>query len=413
MVLPFNVESWIWFAVVMWVGLSRFVSRRLVLGYFKAFQWDDYIMILALAFYTTLIVTINIVALTSSNLLEPGTSLADMSQDEIDERVYGSKLILVVEECQCCVIWAAKACLAVMYLRFTVLAKENLMIKILLGYIAGGFVLMEILYLGVWCRPFSEYWAVPTDNVQCNAATDHLITNAVLNLTSDLAMLLIGLPIFVRVQVPLRQKIPLVLLFSLGIFVIIAAILNKIYSFTNPFGDEWVFWYVRESSTALIVANMPFVWGLYRKLPCFQLRTIHAKGTVDDLHSPRKQDGSFGMSNVTKSKHSSSATDADFQAARANVTAEEWLRDDYMASDVSRIHGEVNPYTHPALYYAQLKQQQQKQNHTVDVFGSAGETAQQVDRPGIIPELDASSGAPYLDQSASSSNRKRSFGSFV
>jgi hypothetical protein len=42
--------------------------------------------------------------------------------------------------------------------------KQNLAVKIVAGYVAFGFVLMEILYLGVWCRPFSEYWAVPTDN---------------------------------------------------------------------------------------------------------------------------------------------------------------------------------------------------------------------------------------------------------
>lgn len=169
MAVPFNVESWIWYAVVMWIGMSRFLSRRLVLGYFRDFQWDDYIMMIALAFYTTLIVTINIVAVTSSNLLEPDTSIADMPQEEIDERVYGSKLILVVEECQCTVIWAAKACLSIMYLRFTILAKENLMIKILLGYIVGSFILMEILYLGVWCRPFYEYWYVARCKDLCKA----------------------------------------------------------------------------------------------------------------------------------------------------------------------------------------------------------------------------------------------------
>ena len=42
--------------------------------------------------------------------------------------------------------------------------KQNLAVKIVAGYVAVGFVLMEILYLGVWCRPFSQYWAVPPDN---------------------------------------------------------------------------------------------------------------------------------------------------------------------------------------------------------------------------------------------------------
>ncbi|KAL6409006.1 hypothetical protein AUP68_07957 [Ilyonectria robusta] len=42
--------------------------------------------------------------------------------------------------------------------------KQNLAVKIVAGYAAFGLVLMEILYLGVWCRPFTEYWAVPPDS---------------------------------------------------------------------------------------------------------------------------------------------------------------------------------------------------------------------------------------------------------
>ena len=41
---------------------------------------------------------------------------------------------------------------------------QNLAVKIVAGYVVASFIVMEILYLGVWCRPFSEYWAVPPDN---------------------------------------------------------------------------------------------------------------------------------------------------------------------------------------------------------------------------------------------------------
>jgi len=64
---------------------------------------------------------------------------------------------------------------------------------------------------------------------------------------------------------------------TVGIFVIIAAVLNKYYSFTAPFDDDWVFWYVRESATAIIVANLPFVWLLYRRM--FGIRTTSATGS--------------------------------------------------------------------------------------------------------------------------------------
>lgn len=55
--------------------------------------------------------------------------------------------------------------------------KQRVAVKAVAIYAVVGFVVMEILYLGVWCRPFNQYWAVPPDNIQCSAATNHLITS--------------------------------------------------------------------------------------------------------------------------------------------------------------------------------------------------------------------------------------------
>lgn len=58
---------------------------------------------------------------------------------------------------------------------------------------------------------------------------------------------------------------------------ILAAALNKYYSFTQPFGSEWTFWYIRESSTAIIVTNLPSTWTLCRRV--FNLRSFHGKSS--------------------------------------------------------------------------------------------------------------------------------------
>jgi hypothetical protein len=51
---------------------------------------------------------------------------------------------------------------------------------------------------------------------------------------------------------------------------IVAAALNKYYSFTNPFGTEWTIWYIRESYTALLCANLPLIYPLIQRV--FKLR---------------------------------------------------------------------------------------------------------------------------------------------
>jgi hypothetical protein len=44
------------------------------------------------------------------------------------------------------------------------LLPQHFIVKLVAGYVMIGFVVMEILYFGVWCRPFNQYWAVPTNS---------------------------------------------------------------------------------------------------------------------------------------------------------------------------------------------------------------------------------------------------------
>lgn len=107
--LPLKEEAWIWYSLVIFVAAARYASRILLFrGDLRKLQIDDFIIAVALCSYTTLIVTINIVAFTESNLLPPGFSEKDLTPDDIAERRFGSKLVLVVEQCQCVTIWAVK-----------------------------------------------------------------------------------------------------------------------------------------------------------------------------------------------------------------------------------------------------------------------------------------------------------------
>ncbi|KAF2724149.1 hypothetical protein K431DRAFT_282416 [Polychaeton citri CBS 116435] len=383
-------ESWIWWSIVLAVVISRYVSRYIALRSVRRYQTDEYLMLVALCFYTTLTVTLRIVAHTNSNLLPPGFDIDNLTSQGRRERIYGSKLILVVEQCQIATIWLAKGSLIIMYLRLTTVRRENIAVKILGVYIVVGFIVMEVLYFGVWCRPFSNYWALPTPNPQCDAATDHLITNAVFNLTSDVAMLAIGLPMFLRMQLAWNKKIPVIGVFSLGIFVVIAAILNKIYSFTEPFGSAWTYWYLRESSTAMIVANLPFVWTLWRKLTGIKSTSQAGPESSDPskfVRSIRPQmpcnprNGSVFISRQGRSSDDDSDFDLEMgfasgerkPNANSNMTFAEMLRAE--GTHDGNDGKTINPFTHPALFYGRKeKTPPTTQSHVKDaVLRDSGE----------------------------------------
>lgn len=68
--------------------------------------------------YTVLIVSINIVSDTASNLIDPDDHVV-LTPESLRERRFGSKMVLIVEQMQISTVWIVKTCLLIMYYRLT------------------------------------------------------------------------------------------------------------------------------------------------------------------------------------------------------------------------------------------------------------------------------------------------------
>jgi hypothetical protein len=158
-----EAEIWTWYGLSWVIVIARMISRRMLLGSVKKLQVEDLLMIIAMVTDTILMVGMSIISQTSSNLIDPNEDVI-LDAAEIAKREYGSKWVLVVEQMQIMTIWLMKYCLLLMYNRLTMSLSQNLAVKFVAAYVTAGFVVMEILYLGVWCRPFNQYWAVPPEN---------------------------------------------------------------------------------------------------------------------------------------------------------------------------------------------------------------------------------------------------------
>jgi hypothetical protein len=88
---------------------------------------------------------------TNSNLIPPGENVAQYSSAEIQSRVYGSKLVLVVEQMQILTLWLVKTCLLIMYNRMTLVLPQHRIVVATSIYVAVAFVsitsLRRTLYL--------------------------------------------------------------------------------------------------------------------------------------------------------------------------------------------------------------------------------------------------------------------------
>ncbi|KAJ6031759.1 hypothetical protein N7540_002491 [Penicillium herquei] len=281
----FERETWALYAVGVLGAILRYTARVRRLG-FQNLQVDDYLMLNAVLWYTILCVALNEVASGGgSNLLTQEEADA-LTPATTAERVKGSKWVFVSEHAFILCVWSLKACMLVIYARITEGLRQRKWINYISAYVALGFVVTE-LSLFLICRPLSNYWAVPTSDYQCQSYQYYEIVQGSFSISADVFMLLVAIPMLVQVRVPFKQKMILILLFGMGVFVIVAAVLNKVYCLV-PSLISYVYmnWYFREATVAILVTNLPLVWSLLRDVfPALKSWTGGSKRGTDRYKS--------------------------------------------------------------------------------------------------------------------------------
>ncbi|PQE32502.1 hypothetical protein CJF32_00004043 [Rutstroemia sp. NJR-2017a WRK4] len=204
----------------------RIVNAVWVLG---KMNLEDWLMCIAMCFYLSLLVLINVSARYMTNLFPPEQLEAIMADPEdVASRRLGSIIVIPLEQ---------------------------------LGYVT----IMLVYNVGV-CRPFNQYWAVPVKNEQCATYSHYSVVQMVFNISSDIGLIIIPLCMFSMARLPLRRKAILMVVFSLAVFTILAAIMNKIYNFESPLTTVYQVWYIRESSVAIWVGNLICCWQIIQKV---------------------------------------------------------------------------------------------------------------------------------------------------
>lgn len=161
-------------------------------------------------------------------------------------------------------IYVIKVCMLIMYTRLTLGLQVQRLVLYLAVYVAVGWLATEIAFFTA-CTPFSGYWAMPPPNPQCTTLEHYAIIQGCFNISSDALMLCIPLPLITKLNMPLKQKSVLLVIFSMGLFVILAAILTKVFNLSNVWDPSYMLWYTREASVATYVSNLPMIWPLLRE----------------------------------------------------------------------------------------------------------------------------------------------------
>ncbi|KAI5304566.1 hypothetical protein KEM56_006338 [Ascosphaera pollenicola] len=223
-----KIETWTLYGIGVFLTVTRFIYQvsRLRLK----IRSDDWLVITALPWYTLLCIAINrIIEGGGSNYFPDPEEANHLTPEERHDREVGSKWVMTVN---------------------------------------------------------SRSDAKEYDD-DCWAYFSFQVVVGVLNISSDIIVLCVAIPLILQLYLPIQQKIALTAVFGMGIFVIAASILNKVFSLAPKLMNyTYLSWYFREASVGLYVVNAPTLWVLLRRtFPSVSLWGYRSRSTKKETTS--------------------------------------------------------------------------------------------------------------------------------
>ncbi|KAK6526549.1 hypothetical protein TWF694_005131 [Orbilia ellipsospora] len=157
----------------------------------------------------------------------------------------------------------------------------------------------EAILTGIFnCVPVEAFWTGdPT--AKCIPRQALWFANAGINIFTDFSIAVLPLPVIVKLNMPRRQKIPLMMIFALGFFICIVSILRlrfliKLSQSTDPTWDQpaTAYWSAIEMNISIVCACLPALKPLITLIApsAFDTTGAASKGPSygDYHHSGRK-----------------------------------------------------------------------------------------------------------------------------
>lgn len=193
----------------------------------------------------------------------------DPNSKEYFNRQWGSKIQLIGWSLYAFILWAIKFCVAVFYGRLTA-GLKHLTLRVRIAYIFLGVTYIAVaLSIVLGCQPTRNYWQIyPDPGPICQPTNSKLSVYIVVipNVVTDAYLLSIPLPLLWVVNISLRRKITLMVLFSGAVFIMVAGIVRAaVILHAGPegalTGSQWA---CRETFVAIVVANLPIIQPFLR-----------------------------------------------------------------------------------------------------------------------------------------------------
>ncbi|KAJ5542763.1 hypothetical protein N7535_005187 [Penicillium sp. DV-2018c] len=270
----FNTEAFTLLGIAILVIALRTTARWLMVGP-KAFQADDYLMLVAGVVYgleTGAAYMVGAVFMGMANNAMTDEQRKNLSPDskEYQLRVGGSKVQVAGWSLYTLLLWLLKTCMAIFYSRLTA-GLLNMRIRIHVAYVLIGVTyIATICSILFGCHPLHKNWQIyPDPGNYCQPAVSKIdiYVTVVLNISTDLYLISIPAPLLYKARLKWQEKLELLVLFSGGLFVMMAGILRCVLILTAGANgaQQAGSWSCRETFVAVVIGNVPMIYPMIRR----------------------------------------------------------------------------------------------------------------------------------------------------
>ncbi|KAH7036337.1 hypothetical protein B0J12DRAFT_581836, partial [Macrophomina phaseolina] len=270
--LPLEVFTMLGIGVL--VIMLRTLTRINTVGA-RNLQLDDYLMLAAAIIYALETCSAYFIMewwddLANSGMTREERIHLDPRSEEYYLRVGGSKTQLVNWSMYVLLLWTLKACMCLFYSRLTAGLPE-FEIRVKLGYVLIGITwLATQLCILLGCQPFQASWQIyPEPSNFCQPAISklNLYTTVVLNITTDIYLMSIPVPMLWKANLVTWRKFSLLIVFCGGVFVMLCGVMRCYIVLNNPTTGALKAgtWACRETFLAVLTTNAPVIYPVFRR----------------------------------------------------------------------------------------------------------------------------------------------------
>ncbi|KAK5993742.1 hypothetical protein PT974_07179 [Cladobotryum mycophilum] len=255
---PFQIEAWTEYAIGVLILFARIACRCSTVG----LKWDgdDYFAVLAVLFWTGELCMLELIGQYGSITgINDDIALA-LTPEQVERIVIGSKCLFAGWLVYVTLIWCLKSCMLFLFQRLTLDLRQRKMVAITAATSVAGYI-ATIVVLFTKCLPIHKNWQVyPYPGDACALNIPNYLALVVTNVTTDLMILSIPIPLLWRVQMPLTRKIVCGLWLCTGIFIIMATLLRCILCLRDVSSiNLGTIWSIRETFVGIIAVNAPIL----------------------------------------------------------------------------------------------------------------------------------------------------------